>query len=126
MRHQAVNGATYHSQCKAASAAGRLFAFVRNIYPDLSDMRRMGEQFSTPEAVVLFSAHWVSGTQSFTATDAIYDTMYEFGGFPDVLFQVTYPTVGAPDVVCCHAPARLSTLPFARPPHPETAAGHSR
>jgi 4,5-DOPA dioxygenase extradiol len=43
-----------------------------------------------PKAIVLFSAHWEDTVQSIGAAES-YDTIYDFGGFQDELYQMTYP-----------------------------------
>lgn len=43
-----------------------------------------------PKAIVLFSAHWEESVQSIGAA-ATYETIYDFGGFQDELYQMTYP-----------------------------------
>jgi 4,5-DOPA dioxygenase extradiol len=66
--------------------------------PYTQDMRRLGEKLGRPEAVILFSAHWVSREQSLTYTDTAYETIYDFGGFPDALFRVKYPAKGSKSI----------------------------
>jgi 4,5-DOPA dioxygenase extradiol len=46
-----------------------------------------------PKAIVLFSAHWESAVQTVSATES-YSTIYDFSGFTDELYQVTYPAKG--------------------------------
>jgi Uncharacterized conserved protein len=46
-----------------------------------------------PKAIVLFSAHWEENTQAVSAVDT-YSTIYDFGGFQDELYQMTYPAKG--------------------------------
>lgn len=43
-----------------------------------------------PKAIVLFSAHWEEAVQSIGAADT-YETIYDFGGFQDELYEITYP-----------------------------------
>ena len=43
-----------------------------------------------PKAIVLFSAHWEEPVQSVGAAET-YETIYDFGGFQDELYQMTYP-----------------------------------
>lgn len=43
-----------------------------------------------PKAIVLFSAHWEESVQSVSAAET-YETIYDFGGFQDELYQMTYP-----------------------------------
>ncbi|MCR8636012.1 DODA-type extradiol aromatic ring-opening family dioxygenase [Paenibacillus radicis (ex Xue et al. 2023)] len=66
--------------------------------PYTQDIRRLGEQLGKPEAVILFSAHWEKRELSLTYTDSTYETIYDFGGFPDALFRVKYPAVGSKEI----------------------------
>jgi 4,5-DOPA dioxygenase extradiol len=43
-----------------------------------------------PKAIVLFSAHWEEQLQTVSAA-ATYETIYDFGGFQDELYKMTYP-----------------------------------
>lgn len=54
----------------------------------------LGQRFK-PKAIVIFSAHWESETLSLTYTDGVLDTVYDFGGFPDEMYQVKYPAKGS-------------------------------
>jgi 4,5-DOPA dioxygenase extradiol len=47
-----------------------------------------------PKAIVLFSAHWESRTQTISAVPGVYSTIYDFGGFQDELYQMKYPAKG--------------------------------
>ncbi|MGZ4113394.1 MAG: dioxygenase family protein, partial [Tumebacillaceae bacterium] len=59
------------------------------------DMNKIGQRLGTPDAIVVFTAHWVSRTQSLTATDEVQKTVHDFGGFPRELFEVQYPAKGS-------------------------------
>jgi 4,5-DOPA dioxygenase extradiol len=48
-----------------------------------------------PKAIVLFSAHWEDTVQSIGAAES-YETIYDFGGFQDELYQMTYPAKSDP------------------------------
>jgi len=47
-----------------------------------------------PKAIVLFSAHWESRTQTISSVPGTYETIYDFGGFQDELYQMKYPARG--------------------------------
>ncbi|MFC5700798.1 DODA-type extradiol aromatic ring-opening family dioxygenase [Cohnella faecalis] len=46
-----------------------------------------------PKAIVLFSAHWEHPTQQVSAVPS-YSTIYDFSGFQDELYRMTYPAQG--------------------------------
>jgi 4,5-DOPA dioxygenase extradiol len=50
-----------------------------------------------PEAVLVVSAHWESAPVTLGATRTVPLT-YDFGGFPQHYYQVTYPAPGAPEL----------------------------
>ncbi|MFS0726085.1 dioxygenase [Paenibacillus sp. 1P07SE] len=47
-----------------------------------------------PKAIVIFTAHWEAETLTISAMDRSYDTIYDFGGFPE-LRSLTYPAPGS-------------------------------
>jgi 4,5-DOPA dioxygenase extradiol len=48
------------------------------------------EHMPKPKAIVIFSAHWEESIQTVSAAKT-YETIYDFGGFQDELYQMTYP-----------------------------------
>lgn len=54
-------------------------------------------ELSEPTAVLLVSAHWESDTVSVTAADTP-GLLYDYYGFPEESYQITYPAPGAPDL----------------------------
>jgi 4,5-DOPA dioxygenase extradiol len=48
-----------------------------------------------PRAIVIFSAHFEAETEHVHRTSR-YHTMYDFGGFPDALYQIRYEPPGDP------------------------------
>ena len=48
-----------------------------------------------PRAIVMASAHWLARAPRVSAA-AQPETIHDFGGFPDALYQLQYPAPGAP------------------------------
>ncbi|MBB3109613.1 4,5-DOPA dioxygenase extradiol [Paenibacillus phyllosphaerae] len=53
-------------------------------------LKQFKDTMPRPKAIVLFSAHWEETVQAVGAAQT-YDTIYDFGGFQDELYQLTYP-----------------------------------
>ncbi|WP_232698080.1 DODA-type extradiol aromatic ring-opening family dioxygenase [Brevibacillus daliensis] len=60
-------------------------------YNDL--LKSFAAHTTKPKAIVIFSAHWEQQTQTVSAVDE-YSTIYDFGGFQDELYRMTYPAKG--------------------------------
>ena len=56
---------------------------------------QMGKEIPKPTAVLVISAHWFSKGTRITAMD-FPETIHDFGGFPQALFDVQYPAPGNP------------------------------
>lgn len=56
---------------------------------------QMAKEIPTPAAVLVVSAHWFSKGTRITAMD-FPETIHDFGGFPQDLFDVQYPAPGNP------------------------------
>jgi 4,5-DOPA dioxygenase extradiol len=57
----------------------------------------LGRELSRPKAVLIASAHWESEWPMLT-TAARPETIHDFGGFPQPLYEIRHPVPGAPDV----------------------------
>ena len=58
-----------------------------------------------PRAVLIVSAHWESAPLTVGATDDAFPLTYDFYGFPERYYRMTYTSPGAPDLA-----ARVRTL----------------
>ena len=60
-------------------------------------LKELGPRLGKPRAILSVSAHWETSvpTVSLAATP---ETIHDFGGFPQALFDMRYPAPGAPDV----------------------------
>jgi len=56
-----------------------------------------GEELGKPGAILLLSAHFDRPVATVTASPAP-ETVYDFGGFPDELYNIRYPAPGDPDL----------------------------
>lgn len=57
--------------------------------------RALGERLPRPRAILCVSAHWETPGPWLTGSEAP-DTIHDFGGFPQALFDVRYPAPGDP------------------------------
>ena len=61
------------------------------------ELRQWGAQLPRPSAVLVVSAHWESAPLTVGATESVPLT-YDFGGFAQKYYEVTYDAPGAPEL----------------------------
>ncbi len=60
-------------------------------------LRSLHQRFPKPKAILAISAHWCSDSPM-VSTARQPKTIYDFSGFPETLYQLSYPAPGAPDL----------------------------
>lgn len=56
-----------------------------------------GQALERPKAIVVVSPHWITQDVRVTVSPNP-TTIHDFGGFPQALYEITYPAPGAPEV----------------------------
>lgn len=60
-------------------------------------LRGLGAKLGRPRAILIASAHWCTAEPVVATTEAP-STVHDFGGFPEELYQLSYPAPGAPEI----------------------------
>jgi 4,5-DOPA dioxygenase extradiol len=60
-------------------------------------LAKIGQRWERPKAILVVSAHWLTRGSTSVANSPNPATIYDFGGFPQALYEVKYPAPGSPD-----------------------------
>jgi 4,5-DOPA dioxygenase extradiol len=63
----------------------------------VGELARWAQALPRPRAVLMLSAHWTQAPATIGATRTV-PLVYDFYGFPDEYYRVTYPAPGAPEL----------------------------
>jgi 4,5-DOPA dioxygenase extradiol len=89
-----------------------LVALESDAYPQA--LKAFGQSAAAVRALVVVSAHWETPGEVRVTSAAAPPLIYDFGGFPEPLYQVRYPSPGAPelarDIVARLGAARLPAV----------------
>jgi 4,5-DOPA dioxygenase extradiol len=72
-----------------------MLAIQENEYTEV--LKRVGTN-SKPKAIVIFTAHWESEILTISYTDSVYETIYDYYGFPDIMYTLKYPARGSKEI----------------------------
>jgi 4,5-DOPA dioxygenase extradiol len=59
--------------------------------------QQLGREMGRPRAIICISAH-LEATRPLVTTDPYPDTIHDFAGFPQTLYEIRYPATGNPDL----------------------------
>lgn len=58
-------------------------------------MKELGQRLGRPKAILVVSAHWMTAAPSLSLAEKP-ETIHDFGGFPDFMYEFRYPAPGSP------------------------------
>lgn len=71
--------------------------FLLDDQPWIDELKTWADNMPRPRAILMISAHWEERPITLGATATV-PLVYDFYGFPEKYYQVTYPAPGAPEL----------------------------
>src|SRR5215208_6939091 len=83
----------------------------------VSQLGAWGRKLPTPSAILVVSAHWEAAPLTIGSTTTATPLTYDFWGFPQRYYEVTYDAPGAPDLAARVEALMPDNAPVAHDPH---------
>src|SRR6187200_1262071 len=82
----------------------------------VAQLRRWAADLPKPKSILVVSAHWESAPLTLGATRDAAPLTYDFYGFPQRFYEMTYPAPGAPELASEVTSLMPNTEPVAQAP----------
>jgi 4,5-DOPA dioxygenase extradiol len=63
-----------------------------------NQLAKLGRELTQPRTIVVISPHWMTRGEACVTASTHPETIHDFGGFPDALYELQYPAPGAPSL----------------------------